>query len=692
MKNYIPLLWMCEEYLFVSIRQSGYKFFLILLFFSAFLISSAWASDVATVSIDTSTILGPVNRLVLGNNIIGVKKGHQKLFFDRTGGGIWNPVTRSFNQEYLTLFKNAGISVLRWPGGPWPDALNWKTLVGPVKNRPDNTFGLPEFLQLCKEINAAPVITLPTKVEQQAQIPGLIEYLNAPDNGSNPGGGIDWAKVRSDDGREKPWGVVWFEFGNETSRSNMSSDEYVSYYKDVYKKVMLIDSNILLGAVLEDSDNMQDGWNKTVISSLADQMGFVIIHPYYPVIKEREAKYYSRDIIAKSTLSSDELFIARLKNINALLKSETGRDDLRIAVTEYNGNFVQNNPIRYRFALFNAIHNADFVRIMLAPMSNILFANHFHLVNSYWGMIRETKGKHKRLVKQANYYVYELYHQFLSDNLVNLNIDSPTYSFEGAGVIPAREGVKTDGVWQKYGGKLPVEWDLRHFGDVDQKQSNGVVTATFDNEDVSYYHAMKTFKVKPDTLYRVSVKVKVNNISGSKVGIAVEDVRGWKHTFYQPSNMQLKGVSGWQWVTTQIRTLPDTKKLRVIARRFKGKGPISGIAEFGDIRVEENASTLGEVKSITGVATISQNMDVLSFVLLNKDINKNIKIKLNVPEGYIVQQTLQLSGYTPYSSNFESDHSERVTVKPLEYKISNGKLLAVLPSSSMTGVRLAKRQ
>jgi len=665
----------------------------ILLVSNLFMINNIHANEEAIISIDKSVIIGQVNRNILGNNIIGVKKkGREKLYVDRTGGGTWDPVLQKFSEKHLTLFKKAGTSILRWPGGPWPESMDWKKLVGPIESRRDNTFGLPEFLLLCEKINAVPVITLSAKVEQQAQIPSLIEYLNAPNNGSNPNGGVDWAKMRSNDGRDKPWNVNWFEFGNETFHTNMSPEEYVSYYDAVYAKVMKIDNTILLGAVLEDTDNMQNGWNKTIVSKLGNKMGFVIIHPYFPSIKEREAKYYSKDEIAKSTLSSDELFKSRLKNINSLIKNETGRNDLRIAVTEYNGNFVQNNPIRFRFTLFNAIHNADFVRIMLSPSSNVFFANHFNIVNSYWGMIRETKNKHNPLNIQANFYVYDLYNQFLGENLIGLKINSPSYSFEGAGVIAARQGLKQDSAWKNYNGKLPTTWKLRPFGDVEQKQHNGIVTAIFNNTDVNYYHAAKTFDVKPDTLYRVSAEVKVTDISNGKVGIAVEDVRGWKSTFNQPSNIQLKGTANWQWVTTQIRTLPDTKKLRIFARRMKGKGPISGVAEFGNIRVEENESVLGEVKSITGLASSSEGEsgEVFSLVLLNKDINNNIKISLKLPEGYKVDEAMLLSGSTPYSSNYRENQQNSVSVKVLENKINTGSMNAVLPPSSMAGIRLIK--
>ena len=669
------------------LRVSGYKcnhILSLIIFFICFI--PAIASADANIVIDEANIIGPVNRNVLGNNIIGYmkpyKKGVQKLYFDTTGGGLWNPKSKTFDKDYIRLIRLAGVSVLRWPGGPWLDSLQWKNLVGPVKNRPRNTFGLPEFLKLCEIVGAKPVITLPTKHEQLAQIPDLIEYLNGADDGSNPNAGIDWAKVRSGDGHALPWNVKWFEFGNETFGHNMSPEEYVKHYIAVYNEIMKIDNSVMLGAVMEDSDNTLNSWNQIILSNLGDKMGFAVIHPYLPVIKKREAKFYTQKTVALSTMASDAFISERLTRLNQFIYKQTGRSDLKIAATEYNGNFVQNDPIRYRFTLFNAIHNANYVRLFLQPKNNILFANHWHLVNSYWGMIRENKRRSRPLIKQANYYVYELYHKYLKDKLVQLKIDSPVSTFNGAGKVPARKGNKVEGGWEPYAGKLPEDWDLRYFSDVEQSQDNGVVTAIFKNEDLNYYHASKTFSVKPDTLYRVSVKVKSKGLVGGKVGIAVEDVRGWNKMFNQPANIQLKGTSDWHWISTQIRSLPDSKKLRVITRRLKGKGKISGEVKFADLRVEESHFHPGSIQAIVGVASKSDDDQVISLIVLNKELNRKIDTKIQVPVGYQVDHAVKLSGTSPFVTNLKNISYENISVTKSVYSVKNGVMgISLLPMS-----------
>ena len=45
----------------------------------------------------------------------------------------------------------------------------------------------------------------------------LVEYLNSPNNGSNPNGGINWAAERAKNGHPSPYNVKYFgNIGNNT--------------------------------------------------------------------------------------------------------------------------------------------------------------------------------------------------------------------------------------------------------------------------------------------------------------------------------------------------------------------------------------------------------------------------------------------------------------------------------------------
>ncbi len=52
-------------------------------------------------------------------------------------------------------------------------------------------------------------------------------------------------------------------------------------------------------------------------------------------------------------------------DLRRLLRETTGRDNVPIAVTEFNGHFVQEKPVPYRHTLGNALLNAEMLRVFL---------------------------------------------------------------------------------------------------------------------------------------------------------------------------------------------------------------------------------------------------------------------------------------------------------------------------------------
>lgn len=643
----------------------------------------------AVVEVNASVVSGSVNRQVLGNNLVA----HSKFmypFFDRTGGGLWDPVLRRAEPNYAAMVRDAGVSALRWPGGPWD--VDWTAYVGPESKRRDHAFGLNEFLRYCEEIHAIPLITLPIAENKLSQIADLVEYLNAESDGSNPNGGVDWAKKREEDGRKKPWGVVWFEFGSETYNEIPSVKEYVRRYLDVYDKIQRIDPNVKLGAVLQDNDNTESGWSYVVASELGKKMGFAIVHLYFPTILEGQAKVYSEADIAASALASDAQFERRLRKYNTLIKDVTGRKDLPVVVSEFNGLFIQDQPIKFRFSQVNAIHVADSLRIMLQPDSNVAMANFFQLANSYWGMLQSDQQHPDKIKRQAVQYVYELYNRYLGNQLVSIHIDSPSYESKGIATANARTGKAKAGNWKPYAGAVPGKWSLGMFSGASHDQDGGKLRVVFDGgKDVNYYHAIKKIAVKPNTLYRVKVRARSLGLENGSVGIALEDERGWVKTNNQPSNMPLAGTTDWQWITCEIRTLPDARNINIMARRLGGHGVIAGTAEFAEMFVEENDENPGEVKSVEGIASIVDKDGSVLVLLINKELSKTVPTQLKIAGNYRLVTTEVLGSSSPYDTNMPVNAPEKIKVTPLSFsKQAGGGVLVQLPPTSLAGFRFQR--
>jgi alpha-L-arabinofuranosidase len=651
----------------------------------------AMAQAKVTIDIHPGIRTGQVNRYILGNNFIGAKSGFEADLFNNNGGGSWNPRRKTYVDSYLKAIKDAGVTVLRWPGGGWHNTLDWKKTIGPVADRPNQKFGLPEFLTLCENVGAIPLITLPTERFSASDLADFVEYLNAPDNHSNPNAGVDWATVRAADGRVKPWGIVWFELGNETFNTALSAEQYADLYEKIQAAIKKVDPKVKLGAVLEDSSNFDSGWTATVLTRVGKTMDFAVIHPYLTAVNERAAKAFPKESLAMLAVSSDADLAYRLERFNEVIRKLTGRSDIPLAATEYNGQFVQNNPVPFRFTLVNAIHNADYVRVMLQPQYNVLMANYWQLLGSYWGMIQKGNTS-DTLTKEPNYFVYQIYHEYLGNELVKIDVASPRFDFPGVLGIGPRAGNPSQGVWGAYPGRIPSSWQTRWFSEVEHSQDNGVLTLVFHGDkDTNYYHASKEIEVQPDTLYKISVRARTMDLQNGKIGIAVEDARGWDKTFYQPANVSLTGTTPWTWLTIEYRTLTDAKKIRVMVRRFGGGGLIRGRAEFGEMRVDTSANRLGAVPTVAGVASIGEEGNELYAVLINKNLHEPVDASIQLDRDYEVISSEALTGPSPYSDNLNPLQPDLVKISNMRVeKLGGRKFMVRLPAVSVTGIRFRK--
>jgi len=634
--------------------------------------------QVFEVTPELDVVIGEVNREILGNNIIGYRDGKISEQFNSYGGGMWDPIRGKPNSEYVMLLKEAGVTMLRWPGGKWRKSMDWKSKMVGANRQP---FGLPEFLKLCVDIGAEPVITLSAEYAEEIDIKSLVSYLNAPVSTKKEN---IWALQREKDGRKLPWSVKWFEYGNENFNSSLSISEYIAGYKEAQKILKRISPIAQLGAVLEDSDNSDSGWSKAVLSELANEMDFGIIHPYIPMVVENAIQAIGFERTIKSSLYADANFEYRLNKLQNVAKESGWNNPLPLAATEYNAHFVQNKPLPIRHTISTAIHNADFIRVMLKPESHLIFANYWHATNGYWGMLKGIPHKRERVKKKPNYYVYYLYNKYLLDTLVSLKFNSPELEFFGAFGVGPRLSNKKDPIVASSTVKLDSKhWQRRIFLGGEQTEENGILKVEFlGHKDVDYYHGYKIFSVKPNSLYRISTRVKTTSLKDGKVGIAVEDAKGWNKNYYQAKNTSLSGTTPWQWLTVEFRTPTDTEKIRVLTRKYKGGGPTKGLAEFGEVALDEMEGDLPSAKLVTGLATISKGQNRLALILINKSLDQSMNVQLNVPLGYRLVGGDSLSGKSTFSHKqkgivFETlDLTKReITLSPLSV---NGFIFAKL--------------
>lgn len=263
--------------------------------------------------------------------------------------------------------EDLNLSMLRYPGGTVADGFYWKESIGPLKERPLGTItaldmdrhdpivvGLDEFLHFCELVEAEPLIVVNFGNGSPEEAAELVEYLNAPADGSNPGGGTDWAQKRARNGHPRPYGVKFFEIGNEIYLMKGRKKSFKEFgHTDVrdyagglvrFARAMReIDPQIRIGCPVISPGEVgstdrfaktKRPWNKTLFEIAGGEIDFVCPHLYGPGEQGKEYQP-SVEAFVKKSFAHIEGRRQELGELRAEMRQACDRE-LEVFVTEYN--------------------------------------------------------------------------------------------------------------------------------------------------------------------------------------------------------------------------------------------------------------------------------------------------------------------------------------------------------------------
>lgn len=206
-------------------------------------------------------------------------------------GGLWVgedssiPNTKGYRNDVMGALKDLQIPNLRWPGGCFADEYHWMDGIGPRENRPrmvnnnwggtveDNSFGIHEFLNLCELLECEPYVSMNVgsgSVQETAQ---WVEYMTAEDG--------PMAKLRKQNGREKPWNVKFVGVGNESwgCGGNMRPE----YYADLYRRYSTYCRNYNGNHLFKIASGASDydyNWTEVLMKNVGHRMDGLSLHYY----------------------------------------------------------------------------------------------------------------------------------------------------------------------------------------------------------------------------------------------------------------------------------------------------------------------------------------------------------------------------------------------------------------------------
>lgn len=569
-------------------------------------------SGEAVVTIDSASVIGPVNRLVLGGNLQAEPAGEDQS--GNRGGGIWDPERRTPVPTVMAAIREAGITSLRYPGGCWAHYWDWRLAVGPVEQRPQRRFGLPEFLAVCGELGAEPVITLPdflSEAEEAQVMAELAEYLRAP-VGRNVTGGGDAAALRERDGHREPWPVLRFEYGNETFHGghhdfnelfagrleHRTPADYIRRFHAVRAAMHAVDPTLRIGAVLDnDLSDPWTPWTRTVIAGVAKDADFLITHLYYPSVTDADAPGLPIPAVFRAAFTAPRQLAGRLNDLRGFIRATAGRD-VPLAITEFNANFSLREPA-LRFSLGAAVMSTD-LTLMLLEQPSIDCAHYWQILDSYWGTVATT-GTALR-IRPAHLTQTLLQRHLGSERLACQIACTAIDSNGGWGVLPARG---TAGEAGPAGVPRPLNgaWTIGAMDGSSATDIGGVLHIDIRDggKELDWYQASQVVGVEPADRWRVTAEVRTQGLSTSGVQLQVGDVRGWEAT---KSVALSEPVTAAQWTTARVDYLPlhDTTAISITPRRRAARE--AGAVEVRNVQMQPwRERSLGATPGLAALAT-----------------------------------------------------------------------------------------
>jgi alpha-N-arabinofuranosidase len=215
-------------------------------------------------------------------------------------GGYWVgenaaiPNTRGIRNDVVEALKKTQIPNLRWPGGCFADEYHWMDGIGPRENRPkmvnthwggvteDNSFGTNEFLDLCEQLGAEPVICGNVGSGSVEEMSKWVEYINF--DGVSP-----MADLRRKNGREKPGNVRYWGVGNENwgCGGNMTAEFYADQFRRYATYTRNYGENRLM-KIAGGASSTDYNWTEVLMQKIPHYMMWGISLHYYTTNWEKK--------------------------------------------------------------------------------------------------------------------------------------------------------------------------------------------------------------------------------------------------------------------------------------------------------------------------------------------------------------------------------------------------------------------
>ncbi len=666
------------------------------------LCSRAAAEELPVIRVDAAKTAGRVEPMVYGHNI---EAADERGIFARidqpkpspdgvnTGKGHWDPAAMKPDPTALEVLGELKTGMLRYPGGCLSHNFDWRKTVGPIESRPDWRFGLDEYLTLCREVGAEPLITFSDYALPAAELPqlaaDLVEYLNAPARPEFP-----QAMKRAANGHPEPYGVRYFEVGNETYHDNhnlqphrrFSVDEYVNFARETMARVRRVDPSVKIGVVGQSMNlaSRPGHWDETVYRELGPSADFIVHHYYAPKLEG-----LSPAEALHSTLSTGELLRLRLACFRKQVRELAGRE-LPVAITEYNISGVQNQPVPWRHSYLAGLNMAEFLREFRRPENKVLAASYWQAIGGYFGMVQRANGGGHTW--SGAWPFFRLWAQHTGSELLPVEVvGNPRRE-----IVAAKVGQVT-----AKGEELILPRSLGETKKVDlyfnslagaKCSGSGTLESlrfTIDGCDRQSYPTFATIH-RPEAIpegggYTVTADFEArftpaqDNAGEAALGFGLMDLRGYEATRLATAVGGIDGAKEWKKFSCSLTVGADCPGITGLLRIEKTRGKLFGTLELRNLKFTVSGDA--QIPAIPMLAVEASKLDGgrIALAVINRSTDEVLRAKV------------ELSGMRPASGTARELYQEDVTrssaFEPVEKTVvpaADGSFEWEFPAHSLT--------
>ena len=284
-----------------------------------------------------------------------------------------------WRRDVVEAIKEVHPSIVRWGGSVSdPGGYRWKNGIGdrdmrtPFPNKvwgrlDPNDVGIDEFCQFCELTGVEPLICLSFS-DGPDNAADLVEYCNG-------GSQTVWGAKRAANGHPAPYGVKYWQVGNEISGDDPNySNQFGTFAKLMKQKDPIIQM-------------MTSYPSRQLLERSGSEISFICPH------------HYTTDLTACAR---------EFENLTTMIETIPNCANIKIAVTEWNVSGGDWGLGRGRQqTLATALQNARYLHVMMRHADSVKIGCRSNMANSFCGAIIETSPA--GVLKRPSYYVMQLY-------------------------------------------------------------------------------------------------------------------------------------------------------------------------------------------------------------------------------------------------------------------------------------------